>query len=126
MYADSGSGQAVSRRAGRKKDDGGAAPGGGQKAGFAKKAVFESTKKKEVGVSDLGAKPMFVRLLETWTLMEVVATLCSSPLQLQLQLMESQVTKCLDISLLIAKPNPKLSYRCDLMVPKVCPQMMPA
>ena len=53
MYADSGSGQAVSRRAGRKKDAGGAAPGGGQKAGFAKKAVFESTKKKEVGVSDL-------------------------------------------------------------------------
>ncbi|PSN63452.1 hypothetical protein BS50DRAFT_679717 [Corynespora cassiicola Philippines] len=44
---------AVSRRAGRKKDAGGAAPGGGQKAGFAKKAVFESTKKKEVGVSDL-------------------------------------------------------------------------
>lgn len=41
----------MSKRAGRKKD---AAAGGGQKAGgFAKKAVFESTKKKEVGVSDL-------------------------------------------------------------------------
>jgi myosin heavy subunit len=44
-------GQAVSKRAGRKKDAAGG--GGGQKAGFAKKAVFESTKKKEVGVSDL-------------------------------------------------------------------------
>ncbi|KAF1975206.1 hypothetical protein BU23DRAFT_459195 [Bimuria novae-zelandiae CBS 107.79] len=42
---------AVSRRAGRKKDA--AAAGGAPKAGFAKKAVFESTKKKEVGVSDL-------------------------------------------------------------------------
>ncbi|KAL5381464.1 hypothetical protein DPSP01_007177 [Paraphaeosphaeria sporulosa] len=42
---------AVSKRAGRKKDA--AAGGGGQKGGFAKKAVFESTKKKEVGVSDL-------------------------------------------------------------------------
>lgn len=41
----------MSRRAGRKKDA--AAGGGAQKAGFAKKAVFESTKKKEVGVSDL-------------------------------------------------------------------------
>jgi myosin-1 len=40
----------VSKRAGRKKD---AAAGGAPKAGFAKKAVFESTKKKEVGVSDL-------------------------------------------------------------------------
>ena len=46
--------QAVTKRAGRKKDAGGSkAPGGGQKAQFAKKAVFESTKKKEVGVSDL-------------------------------------------------------------------------
>lgn len=43
--------QAVSKRAGRKKDA--AAAGGAPKAGFAKKAVFESTKKKEVGVSDL-------------------------------------------------------------------------
>jgi myosin-1 len=43
--------KAVSKRAGRKKD---AAAGAGQpKAQFAKKAVFESTKKKEVGVSDL-------------------------------------------------------------------------
>ncbi|KAH7408224.1 P-loop containing nucleoside triphosphate hydrolase protein [Phaeosphaeria sp. MPI-PUGE-AT-0046c] len=41
---------AVSKRAGRKKDAGG---GGQPKAQFAKKAVFESTKKKEVGVSDL-------------------------------------------------------------------------
>ncbi|CAI6331494.1 unnamed protein product [Periconia digitata] len=40
---------AVSRRAGRKKEGGGGAP----KQQFAKKAVFESTKKKEVGVSDL-------------------------------------------------------------------------
>ncbi|KAF1949435.1 hypothetical protein CC80DRAFT_529420 [Byssothecium circinans] len=45
--------KAVSRRAGRKKDAGGAGGGGGQKAQFAKKAVFESTKKKEIGVSDL-------------------------------------------------------------------------
>lgn len=46
---------AVTKRAGRKKDAGGAkqASGGGQKAQFTKKAVFESTKKKEVGVSDL-------------------------------------------------------------------------
>jgi hypothetical protein len=44
--------QAVSKRAGRKKDA--AAAGAGQpKSQFAKKAVFESTKKKEVGVSDL-------------------------------------------------------------------------
>jgi len=43
--------QAVSKRAGRKKD---AAAGKGQPtAQFAKKAVFETTKKKEVGVSDL-------------------------------------------------------------------------
>ncbi|KAJ4296289.1 class II myosin [Kalmusia sp. IMI 367209] len=42
---------AVSKRAGRKKDAGGG--GAAQKAGFTKKAVFESTKKKEVGVSDL-------------------------------------------------------------------------
>ena len=49
--------QAVTKRAGRKKDSAtsksAAAGGGGQKAQFAKKAVFESTKKKEVGVSDL-------------------------------------------------------------------------
>ncbi|KAF2869396.1 P-loop containing nucleoside triphosphate hydrolase protein [Massariosphaeria phaeospora] len=46
---------AQSKRAGRKKDGGGSKQpsGGGQKAQFAKKAVFESTKKKEVGVSDL-------------------------------------------------------------------------
>jgi myosin-1 len=45
----------VTKRAARKKDAGGSrqAAGGGQKAQFAKKAVFESTKKKEVGVSDL-------------------------------------------------------------------------
>jgi hypothetical protein len=42
--------QAVTKRAGRKKDAGG---GGQPKAQFAKKAVFETTKKKEVGVSDL-------------------------------------------------------------------------
>ncbi|KAF2634948.1 hypothetical protein P280DRAFT_502182 [Massarina eburnea CBS 473.64] len=41
--------KAVSKRAGRKKE----AAGGGEPAQFAKKAVFESTKKKEVGVSDL-------------------------------------------------------------------------
>ena len=46
--------QAQTKRAGRKKDAGGAKAGasGGQKQ-FTKKAVFESTKKKEVGVSDL-------------------------------------------------------------------------
>ncbi|KAF2187846.1 hypothetical protein K469DRAFT_737953 [Zopfia rhizophila CBS 207.26] len=46
---------AVTKRAGRKKDTGSSkqAFGGGQKAQFAKKAVFETTKKKEVGVSDL-------------------------------------------------------------------------
>ncbi|KAK8162821.1 P-loop containing nucleoside triphosphate hydrolase protein [Phyllosticta citrichinensis] len=48
---------AVTKRAGRKKDAGAskqsAAGGGGGKGGFAKKAVFETTKKKEVGVSDL-------------------------------------------------------------------------
>ncbi|KAF2468256.1 uncharacterized protein BDR25DRAFT_266039 [Lindgomyces ingoldianus] len=47
---------AQTKRAGRKKDAGGAkqASGGGQKkAQFAKKAVFETTRKKEVGVSDL-------------------------------------------------------------------------
>jgi hypothetical protein len=43
--------QAVTKRAGRKKDAGGAQPQ--PKAQFATKAVFESTKKKEVGVSDL-------------------------------------------------------------------------
>jgi myosin-1 len=44
----------VSKRAGRKKDAGGSKPaGGGQKSQFAAKAVFETTKKKEVGVSDL-------------------------------------------------------------------------
>lgn len=43
--------QAVSKRAGRKKE---AAAGKGQPTSqFAKKAVFETTKKKEVGVSDL-------------------------------------------------------------------------
>jgi myosin-1 len=49
---------AVTKRAGRKKDAGGSkqatgSSGGGQKSKFATKAVFESTKKKEVGVSDL-------------------------------------------------------------------------
>ncbi|KAF2203736.1 hypothetical protein GQ43DRAFT_478776 [Delitschia confertaspora ATCC 74209] len=49
---------AVTKRAGRKKDAGGSkqatASGGGQKSSkFAKKAVFETTRKKEVGVSDL-------------------------------------------------------------------------
>jgi myosin-1 len=44
--------QAVSKRAGRKKDAGGAAPPQ-PKSQFATKAVFETTKKKEVGVSDL-------------------------------------------------------------------------
>lgn len=45
---------AVTKRAGRKKDQGGskqAAAAGGK--AFSKKAVFETTKKKEVGVSDL-------------------------------------------------------------------------
>lgn len=42
----------MSKRAGRKKDAA-AAGGGAQNAAFSKKAVFESTKKKEVGVSDL-------------------------------------------------------------------------
>ncbi|KAJ4336454.1 class II myosin, partial [Ascochyta clinopodiicola] len=48
-------GDAVSKRAGRKKEAGaaGAARPGQQKAQFATKAVFETTKKKEVGVSDL-------------------------------------------------------------------------
>ena len=41
----------MSKRAGRKKDGGGSKPAAG--GGFAAKAVFESTKKKEVGVSDL-------------------------------------------------------------------------
>lgn len=47
--------QAVTKRAGRKKDAGGSKAAGGaqQKSQFAKKAVFETTKKKEVGVSDL-------------------------------------------------------------------------
>jgi myosin I len=49
--------QAVTRRAGRKKDATGsrqpAGDSGGKGKGFAKKAVFETTKKKEVGVSDL-------------------------------------------------------------------------
>ncbi|ORY05684.1 P-loop containing nucleoside triphosphate hydrolase protein [Clohesyomyces aquaticus] len=47
---------AVTKRAGRKKDAGSskqASGGGREKAQFAKKAVFETTKKKEVGVSDL-------------------------------------------------------------------------
>ncbi|KAF2270733.1 hypothetical protein CC78DRAFT_485673 [Lojkania enalia] len=46
---------AVTKRAGRKKDASGATQGtgGGKKAQFAKKAVFDTTKKKEVGVSDL-------------------------------------------------------------------------
>jgi hypothetical protein len=45
----------VSKRAGRKKDGGGSkqVAGAGQKSQFATKAVFETTKKKEVGVSDL-------------------------------------------------------------------------
>jgi len=46
--------QAVTKRAGRKKDAGGSKAAGGQpQSQFAKKAVFETTKKKEVGVSDL-------------------------------------------------------------------------
>jgi myosin-1 len=47
--------QAVTKRAGRKKDAGGSKAGGGgqPKSQFATKAVFETTKKKEVGVSDL-------------------------------------------------------------------------
>ena len=49
--------QAVTKRAGRKKDASNARPtdtgrSGGGKGGI-KRAVFESTKKKEVGVSDL-------------------------------------------------------------------------
>ncbi|EON64246.1 PLK protein kinase [Coniosporium apollinis CBS 100218] len=47
---------AVTKRAGRKKDASNTkqpTSGGGKSSGFAKKAVFESTKKKEVGVSDL-------------------------------------------------------------------------
>jgi len=43
---------AVTKRAGRKKDAG-PARGGQPQSQFAKKAVFETTKKKEVGVSDL-------------------------------------------------------------------------
>lgn len=43
--------QAVTKRAGRKKDAG--TPKPGQEKQFATKAVFETTKKKEVGVSDL-------------------------------------------------------------------------
>jgi myosin heavy subunit len=50
IHADGCCTQAVSKRAGRKKE---AAAGGQPKAQFAKKAVFETTKKKEVGVSDL-------------------------------------------------------------------------
>ena len=47
--------QAVTKRAGRKKDNANAAgtSGGGGGQPQVKKAVFESTKKKEVGVSDL-------------------------------------------------------------------------
>jgi myosin heavy subunit len=45
--------QAQTKRAGRKKDAGGAAPRGQPQSQFAAKAVFETTKKKEVGVSDL-------------------------------------------------------------------------
>jgi myosin-1 len=41
----------VSKRAGRKKDAGGSKQASG--GAFATKAVFETTKKKEVGVSDL-------------------------------------------------------------------------
>jgi myosin I len=45
--------QAVTKRAGRKKDGGSAQPSSsGAKSGV-KRAVFETTKKKEVGVSDL-------------------------------------------------------------------------
>ncbi|KAF2099628.1 hypothetical protein NA57DRAFT_75130 [Rhizodiscina lignyota] len=48
---------AVTKRAGRKKDGGGAkqaaSRGGPPGGGFSKKAVFETTKRKEVGVSDL-------------------------------------------------------------------------
>lgn len=47
--------QAVTKRAGRKKDAGNANTMSGGRGGQpqVKKAVFESTKKKEVGVSDL-------------------------------------------------------------------------
>ena len=45
--------QAVTKRAGRKKDASNANAGGGGGKPQVKKAVFESTKKKEVGVSDL-------------------------------------------------------------------------
>ena len=46
--------QAVTKRAGRKKDAGNAkGSGGGEAQPQVRKAVFESTKKKEVGVSDL-------------------------------------------------------------------------
>ena len=45
--------QAVTKRAGRKKDAGNAKESGGGAQPQVRKAVFESTKKKEVGVSDL-------------------------------------------------------------------------
>jgi myosin I len=47
--------QAVTKRAGRKKDGGKSAEPsrGGREKGGVKRAVFETTKKKEVGVSDL-------------------------------------------------------------------------
>jgi hypothetical protein len=52
QHADSA--QAVTKRAGRKKDAGGAkGADGGRDKGQIKRAVFETTKKKEVGVSDL-------------------------------------------------------------------------
>lgn len=45
--------QAVTKRAGRKKDAANATASGASGKPHVKKAVFESTKKKEVGVSDL-------------------------------------------------------------------------
>ena len=45
--------KAVTKRAGRRKDAPAATGGGGGGKPQVKKAVFESTKKKEVGVSDL-------------------------------------------------------------------------
>jgi len=45
--------QAVTKRAGRNKNAGGAVQAGSGANQQVRKAVFESTKKKEVGVSDL-------------------------------------------------------------------------
>ena len=51
LIADFALSKAVTKRAGRKKDAQGAGSGGAQPQ--VRKAVFETTKKKEVGVSDL-------------------------------------------------------------------------